>query len=62
MLIGKVVGTLVATRKVETMEDLKFPAVKQVDTRGTSCECRLCEAYACPLGLPPMAYYKEIKR
>jgi Na+-translocating ferredoxin:NAD+ oxidoreductase RnfC subunit len=26
------------------------------------CECRLCEAYACPLGLSPMAYYKEIKR
>jgi RnfABCDGE-type electron transport complex C subunit len=26
------------------------------------CECRLCEAYACPLELSPMAYYKEIKR
>ncbi len=26
------------------------------------CECRLCEAYACPLGLSPMAYYQEIKR
>ncbi|MBU4446933.1 4Fe-4S dicluster domain-containing protein [bacterium] len=25
------------------------------------CECRLCEAYACPLELSPMAYYKEIK-
>lgn len=26
------------------------------------CECRLCEAYACPLELSPCAYYKEIKR
>ena len=26
------------------------------------CECRLCEAYACPLGLSPSAYYKEVKR
>ena len=25
------------------------------------CECRLCEAYACPLGLSPMAYYQSIK-
>jgi Na+-translocating ferredoxin:NAD+ oxidoreductase RnfC subunit len=26
------------------------------------CECRLCEAYACPLELSPLAYYREIKR
>jgi Na+-translocating ferredoxin:NAD+ oxidoreductase RnfC subunit len=25
------------------------------------CECRLCEAYACPLELSPMAYYVGIK-
>jgi Na+-translocating ferredoxin:NAD+ oxidoreductase RnfC subunit len=25
------------------------------------CECRLCEAYACPLELSPMAYYVSIK-
>ena len=25
------------------------------------CECRLCEAYACPLELSPMAYYVAIK-
>lgn len=34
MLIGKVVGTLVATRKVETLEGLKFLVVKQVDIEG----------------------------
>lgn len=26
------------------------------------CECRLCEAYACPLGLSPMAYYRAVKQ
>jgi Na+-translocating ferredoxin:NAD+ oxidoreductase RnfC subunit len=26
------------------------------------CECRLCEAYACPLNLSPMAYYRAVKR
>jgi Na+-translocating ferredoxin:NAD+ oxidoreductase RnfC subunit len=26
------------------------------------CECRLCEAYACPLELSPMAYYVALKR
>ncbi|NLG26579.1 MAG: electron transport complex protein RnfC, partial [Chloroflexi bacterium] len=25
------------------------------------CECRLCEAYACPLGLSPLAYYRACK-
>ena len=25
------------------------------------CECRLCEAYACPLDLSPMAYYRAVK-
>lgn len=25
------------------------------------CECRLCEAYACPLGLSPVAYYRAVK-
>lgn len=26
------------------------------------CECRLCEAYACPLELSPMAYYVSLKK
>ncbi len=34
MLIGKVVGTLVASRKTETMEGLKLLVVKQVDLEG----------------------------
>jgi len=34
MLIGKVVGTLVATRKDEKMEGMKFLVVRQVDVEG----------------------------
>jgi ethanolamine utilization protein EutN/carbon dioxide concentrating mechanism protein CcmL len=34
MLIGKVVGTLVATRKDEKLEGLKFHVVKQMDVEG----------------------------
>ncbi|MCE5193238.1 MAG: SLBB domain-containing protein [Candidatus Cryosericum sp.] len=26
------------------------------------CECRLCEAYSCPLELSPMQFYQKIKR
>lgn len=26
------------------------------------CECRLCEAFACPLELSPMQYYRAVKR
>jgi Na+-translocating ferredoxin:NAD+ oxidoreductase RnfC subunit len=26
------------------------------------CECRLCEAYSCPLELSPMQFYKKMKR
>ena len=34
MLLGKVVGTLVATRKEPTLEGLKFLVLKQLDTEG----------------------------
>jgi len=34
MLIGKVVGTVVATRKDEKLEGLKFHVVKQMDVEG----------------------------
>ena len=35
MLLGKVVGTLVATRKETTLEGLKFLVLKQVDVDGS---------------------------
>jgi microcompartment protein CcmK/EutM len=34
MLLGKVVGTLVATRKEESLEGLKFLVLKQLDMEG----------------------------
>ncbi len=34
MLLGEVVGTLVATRKEETLEGLKFLVVKSLDVDG----------------------------
>ncbi|HUW09062.1 MAG TPA: EutN/CcmL family microcompartment protein [Anaerolineae bacterium] len=34
MLLGKVVGTLVATRKESTLEGLKFLVIKQLDVEG----------------------------
>jgi len=39
---------------------LERPADK-VTAAVLCCECRLCEAYACPLGLSPMAYYVSLK-
>jgi Na+-translocating ferredoxin:NAD+ oxidoreductase RnfC subunit len=40
---------------------LQRPADK-VTAAVLCCECRLCEAYACPLELSPMAYYVSIKQ
>jgi len=40
---------------------LERPAGK-VTAAVLCCECRLCEAYACPLELSPMAYYVGIKQ
>jgi Na+-translocating ferredoxin:NAD+ oxidoreductase RnfC subunit len=40
---------------------LERPADK-VTAAVLCCECRLCEAYACPLELSPMAYYLSIKQ
>lgn len=34
----------------------------QVTAAVLCCECRLCEAYACPLELSPMSYYVTIKQ
>jgi len=39
---------------------LERPAGK-VTAAVLCCECRLCEAYACPLELSPMSYYVAIK-
>ena len=49
----------------EVMRAINYGLERPVDRVTAAvlcCECRLCEAYACPLELSPMAYYVSIKR
>ena len=49
----------------EVMRAINYGLVRpadQVTAAVLCCECRLCEAYACPLELSPMAYYVRIKQ
>jgi Na+-translocating ferredoxin:NAD+ oxidoreductase RnfC subunit len=49
----------------EVMRAINYGLVRpadQVTAAVLCCECRLCEAYACPLELSPMAYYVGIKQ
>jgi len=49
----------------EVMRAINYGLERPADTVTAAvlcCECRLCEAYACPLELSPMAYYVSIKR
>ena len=48
----------------EVMRSINYGLVRPADKVTAAvlcCECRLCEAYACPLELSPMAYYVSIK-
>jgi Na+-translocating ferredoxin:NAD+ oxidoreductase RnfC subunit len=52
-------------RPHEVMRAINYGLVRpaaQVTAAVLCCECRLCEAYACPLELSPMAYYVTIKK
>ncbi len=49
----------------EVMRSINYGLTSQPDivTRAVlCCECRLCEAFACPIELSPMAYYRSIKK
>ncbi len=49
----------------EVMRAINYGLVRpagQVTAAVLCCECRLCEAYACPLELSPMSYYIGIKK
>ncbi len=49
----------------EVMRSINYglTARPEIVTRAVlCCECRLCEAFACPLELSPMAYYRSIKQ
>jgi microcompartment protein CcmK/EutM len=57
MLLGKVVGTLVATRKETTMEGLKFLVLKQLDIEGKETGGYRVAADAVGAGLGEIVLY-----
>jgi microcompartment protein CcmK/EutM len=57
MLLGKVVGTLVATRKETTMEGLKFLVLKQLDIEGEETGGYRVAADAVGAGLGEIVLY-----
>ncbi|MEJ2012813.1 MAG: EutN/CcmL family microcompartment protein [Anaerolineales bacterium] len=57
MLLGKVVGTLVATRKEESLEGLKFLVLKQLDIEGEETGGYRVAADAVGAGLGEVVLY-----
>jgi len=57
MLLGKVVGTLVATRKESTLEGLKFLVLKQLDIEGRETGGYRVAADAVGAGLGEVVLY-----
>jgi microcompartment protein CcmK/EutM len=57
MLLGKVVGTLVATRKETTLEGLKFLVLKQLDIEGQETGAYRVAADAVGAGLGEVVLY-----
>jgi microcompartment protein CcmK/EutM len=57
MLLGKVVGTLVATRKEESLEGLKFLVLKQLDMEGQETGGYRVAADAVGAGLGEVVLY-----
>jgi ethanolamine utilization protein EutN/carbon dioxide concentrating mechanism protein CcmL len=57
MLIGRVVGTVVATQKDEKMEGMKFLVLKQVDVEGREGSGYVVAVDAMGAGLGEMVLY-----
>ncbi len=57
MLIGRVVGTLVATRKEPTLDGLKFLVLKQLDVEGQETGAYRVAADAVGAGLGEVVLY-----
>ena len=57
MLIGKVVGTVVATQKDEKMEGMKFLVLKQVDAEGRESSGYVVAVDAMGAGLGELVLY-----
>ena len=57
MVLAKVVGTVVSTRKEETMEGLKFLVLQQVDLNGKTKDGFVVAADAVDAGVGEMVLY-----
>ncbi len=57
MLIGKIVGTVVATQKDEKLEGLKFHVVKQLDMEGKEAGGYVVAADAVGAGVGEVVLY-----
>ena len=57
MLLGKVVGTLVATRKEPTLDGLKFLVLKQLDIEGQETGAYRVAADAVGAGMGEVVLY-----
>lgn len=57
MLLAKVIGTVVSTRKEESMTGLKFLLLKQVDLDGNESGAHVVAADAVGAGLNEMVLY-----
>jgi microcompartment protein CcmK/EutM len=57
MLLGKVVGTLVATRKDEKLEGLKFLVLQRLDINGQSMDGYVVAVDAVGAGLDEVVMY-----
>lgn len=57
MQIAKVIGTVVATRKEESMQGLKFLLLKNVDLEGNETDGHVVAADAVGAGLGEMVLY-----
>lgn len=57
MLLGRVVGTLVATRKEESMQGLKFLVVRQIDVDGQDTGNYVIAADAVGAGVGEVVLY-----
>jgi len=57
MILAKVVGTVVSTRKEESMEGLKFLILRQVDLEGNEKDSFVVAADAVGAGINEMVLY-----
>ena len=57
MLIGKVVGTVVATRKDEKLEGMKFLVVRQIDVSGKETSAYVVAVDAMGAGVGEVVLY-----